>query len=163
MRLASREGLPASPAFIRNTPPSNCQDYHFQTTMSFIPFKLSFHFWDDLRNKFPMKCRYKLVGHTLLWDMARQVHMTFWGQRGQVRGSNCLVPDIRRAICSVLNNRQHFGIGVLTQRPQGIGRKSSLKMAFFISPMGSFQRGMQILKNQYGWQLDASLDSRSSI
>ncbi len=34
-------------------------------------------------------------------------------------------------------------------------------MAFFISPMGSFQRGMQILKNWYGGQLDASLDSGS--
>ncbi len=34
-------------------------------------------------------------------------------------------------------------------------------MAFFISPMGSFQRGMQILNNWYGGQLDASLDSGS--
>ena len=29
---------------------------------------------------------------------------------------------------------------------------------FFVSPMGSFQRGMQILKNWYGGQLDASID-----
>ena len=27
-------------------------------------------------------------------------------------------------------------------------------MAFFISPMGSLHRGMQISKNWYGWQLD---------
>ena len=36
-----------------------------------------------------------------------------------------------------------------------------IKMAFFISPMGSFQRGMQLVKNWYGGQLDASLDSGS--
>ncbi len=41
------------------------------------------------------------------------------------------------------------------------GCNVSLKMAFFISSMASFQRGMQILKNWYGGQLDASLDSGS--
>ncbi len=36
-----------------------------------------------------------------------------------------------------------------------------VKMAFFINPLGLFQRGMQILKNWYGGQLGASLDSGS--
>ena len=35
----------------------------------------------------------------------------------------------------------------------------TFKMAFFISPVGSFQRGKQIKKHWYGWQLDASRDS----
>ena len=33
---------------------------------------------------------------------------------------------------------------------------SYLRWPFFISPMGLFQRGMQILKNMYGGQSDAS-------
>ena len=40
-----------------------------------------------------------------------------------------------------------------------LAHKTIFKMAFFISPMGSFQGGMQIVKNWYGGQLDASLDS----
>ncbi len=53
-----------------------------------------------------MKCRYKLMGHTLLWDhwLLRydQVHRTCLVQNRQVRESNCLVPDVGRAICSGL-------------------------------------------------------------
>ncbi len=37
----------------------------------------------------------------------------------------------------------------------------ALRWPFFISPMGLFQRGMQILNNWYGGQLDASLNSGS--
>ncbi len=38
----------------------------------------------------------------------------------------------------------------------GVSWHVVLRWPFFISPMGSFQRGMQIVKNWYGGQLDAS-------
>ncbi len=38
-----------------------------------------------------------------------------------------------------------------------ITNDSSLKVAFFIGPVDLVHRGMQISKNLYGWQVDASL------
>ncbi len=37
----------------------------------------------------------------------------------------------------------------------------SLRWPFFINPMGSFRRGIQISRNWCGWQLDTSLDSEN--
>ncbi len=62
-----RRGNHQVPLSMRNmTPlPKNYQDCHFQTT-SLIWIKP--YLWGDQRNGFSIKCRYKLMSHTLLWD-----------------------------------------------------------------------------------------------
>ncbi len=93
-----------------------------------------------------MKCRYKLIGHTLLWDQwwlrYDQVHRTCSRQNSQVRDSNFLVPDVGRAICSGLNSCQetlqveydnmkgnihawHFSV-IFTSRVSGRGNRIGL-------------------------------------
>ena len=53
------------------------------------------------------------------------------------------------------------GLGIQKLHSKSIYLIKLLRWPFFISPMGSFQRGRQIFKDWYGGQLDASLDSGS--